>query len=95
MTKNEILKVLKENKNILQIKFKVKQIDLFSSFAREEQKENSDIDILVETEPKIEYILRIEEFLKSKLHKNVDVIRKHRFMRERFLQSIQKDIIYV
>ena len=95
MNRDEILDILKKNKKILQTKFQVKKIGLFGSFARDEQKENSDIDILVETEPKIEYLFGIEDFLKSKLHKNADVIRKHRFIRERFLQSIEKDIIYV
>ena len=95
MTKNEILKILNGNKKILQTKFKVKRIGLFGSFAREEQKESSDIDILVETEPKIEYLFGIEDFLKDRLHRKVDVIRKHRFMKKRLVQSIQKDIIYV
>ena len=95
MTKNEILKILKENKKTLQTRFKLKRIGLFGSFAREEQKEHSDIDILVETEPKIEYLFGIEDFLKDRLHRKVDVIRKHRFMKKRFVQSIQKDITYV
>jgi len=95
MNKDEILDILKRNKKILQIKFKVKKIGLFGSFARDEQKENSDIDIFVETEPKIKYLFGIEDFLKSRLHRKVDVVRKHKFIRERFLQSIEKDIIYV
>lgn len=95
MSRDEILIVLKRNKKILQTKYKVKKIGLFGSFARNEQKENSDIDIFVETEPKIEYLFGIEDFLKSRLHKKIDVIRKHRFIRKRFLQSIEKDIIYV
>ncbi len=95
MSRDEILIVLKKNKKTLQTKFKVKQIGLFGSFARNEQKENSDIDIFVETEPKIGYLFGIEDFLKIRLHRKVDVIRKHRFIRERLLRSIEKDIMYL
>ena len=44
---NEIFSLLERHSNILR-QFKVKKIGLFGSFARGEQKKNSDIDFLVE-----------------------------------------------
>ena len=49
MTKEEIKKIIRENKEILQ-KYKVKSISIFGSYVRNEQKEDSDIDLLVEFE---------------------------------------------
>jgi predicted nucleotidyltransferase len=47
MTKEEIKKIIREHKEILK-KYKVKSIALFGSYVRNEQKEDSDIDLLVE-----------------------------------------------
>ena len=47
MTKEEILDIILKNKKILK-KYKVKYITLFGSYVRNEQKEDSDVDLLVE-----------------------------------------------
>ena len=47
LTYKEIIRTLRENRDILR-KYKVKRIGLFGSYVRGEQKENSDIDFLVE-----------------------------------------------
>jgi len=47
LSSEEIIKFLKENQPYLRNKFSVVEIGLFGSFARDEQNENSDIDILV------------------------------------------------
>ena len=49
MNKEEILKVMRENKDKIK-SFGVKKIGIFGSFARGEEKERSDIDIIVEFE---------------------------------------------
>ncbi|MGB2841691.1 MAG: nucleotidyltransferase family protein [Halobacteriota archaeon] len=49
ITTDEILKKIEESKNILR-GFGVKKIGLFGSYVRNEQREGSDIDILVEFE---------------------------------------------
>lgn len=47
-TRTEIEATLKELKPSLRRKFKVKEIGIFGSFVREEEVEDSDVDILVE-----------------------------------------------
>ena len=49
MTKEEIKRIIRANKEILN-KYRVKSIALFGSYVRNEQKEDSDIDLLVEFE---------------------------------------------
>jgi len=47
MTKEEIKDIILKNKKILK-KYKAKSISLFGSYVRNEQKEDSDVDLLVE-----------------------------------------------
>ncbi|MCK4233624.1 nucleotidyltransferase domain-containing protein, partial [candidate division WOR-3 bacterium] len=49
-TKEEILEILHNLKENLKIKYKIKEIGVFGSVMRGEQKDTSDIDILVEFE---------------------------------------------
>lgn len=76
MTKEEIKKILSVNKNILE-KYKVKSIALFGSYARNEGREDSDIDFLVEFEKDtydnfIHLIFSLEDLFK----RNVQVVTK-------------------
>jgi len=48
MTKIDILKELSNNKSYIEKNFEVEKIGLFGSYAKDEQTENSDIDIYVE-----------------------------------------------
>ena len=43
-TKQEILSIIKAHQDVLRQRFKVKEIDVFGSVVREEQREASDID---------------------------------------------------
>ena len=52
MDQKEIITSLKRQKSEIHKKYQVKQIVLFGSFARGDEKENSDIDIYAEFEPK-------------------------------------------
>lgn len=47
-TKNEIIKKLKEQKDVLLTKYYVKRIGLFGSFTKNEQQKTSDIDLVIE-----------------------------------------------
>jgi uncharacterized protein len=49
-TKDQILVILKRNKNLLS-RFGLSNIGLFGSYVRNEQRDNSDIDILIDFEP--------------------------------------------
>ena len=63
-------------KPYLQRKYNISSIALFGSYAREEQTDKSDIDILVDFKktPDLLTFIEIEEFLKEKLKTTVDLI---------------------
>lgn len=70
----EIIKKLKENKDVL-IKYGVKKIGFFGSFIRDKQKDNSDIDFLVEfEEPNFDNFMDLVFFLEDLFARKVELI---------------------
>jgi len=74
--KDQILTLLKQQLPYLRSNFKVKSIGLFGSYAREEQTETSDIDLLVEFEAPVGFFkfIDLEDYLSKKLGKKVDLV---------------------
>lgn len=74
--KEQILTLLKQELPYLKAKFKVKTIALFGSYAREEQTETSDIDMLVEFEAPVGFFkfIELEDYLSEKLGAKVDLV---------------------
>ncbi len=73
---HEILLLLRENFKFLQKKYHVKELKLFGSYVRGEQKKGSDIDIIVifdETPTFFEFI-RLEDELSKILGCRVDLV---------------------
>ena len=74
MTKEEIKRIISENKAILD-KYKVGYIALFGSYVRNEQTQDSDIDFLIEFEEPTfrNYIGLLSEF-KKLFGKKTDIV---------------------
>jgi predicted nucleotidyltransferase len=77
MTKDDIKRALSANTKILK-KHKVNSIALFGSYVRNEQKENSDIDFLVDFGDDITLfdIVMLEDALTGILQKKVTIVSK-------------------
>ncbi len=74
LTDKEITKALREHNDILE-KYQVKRIGLFGSYVRGEQKEDSDIDFLVEFEkPDFDNFMDLAFYLEDLLGKRVELI---------------------
>ena len=97
-TKEEILRFLKQNSELLKNRFHVTKVGLFGSFARDEQTKESDIDLLIELEKNTKNIydlkLSLKEFLSKKLGKNIDIARE-KYIKPYAKKYILKDVIYV
>ncbi len=73
-TRENILNKLKSNKNRLK-KFGIRNVGLFGSYGRNEQCENSDIDLLIDFEPEKENfdnLMAVYDFF-EKMFKNEKV----------------------
>jgi len=91
----------KVNKNILQIKPQIvkiiknkgiKKAGIFGSYARGDQKASSDIDILIEPPKEMGFfeIVRLEDELKKKLKRKIDILTYssiHRLLKERIIKD--------
>jgi predicted nucleotidyltransferase len=96
MTKNEIIDYLKENKDEFAKKYQISKLALFGSYSRDENRDDSDIDIAIET-PLSDYFLLYDfkEELESFFNTKVDVIRIRKKMNQALKRRISKDGIYV
>ena len=96
MDKQEIIDFLRLHKQELNIKFGVLTIGLFGSYAKGEENENSDIDILVELkEPRFSWLAGLHLLIEKKFGKNIEIIRKNNHMKTDFIEHIEESIIYV
>ena len=96
MTKSFILDFLRKYKKHFSTTYGVTKIGLFGSYARDEQKEDSDIDIAVEIESKNSFrsFFGLKRELKEKLDKNVD-LGIESSLKPIVKKQILKDLIYV
>jgi len=77
-TLTQIKKILFSNKKKLEEKYKIKEIKIFGSYVRNEQKKRSDVDILVDFHeiPDLLKFIEIERHLEEILGVRVDLVRK-------------------
>ncbi len=95
-TLEEIKNILNSHKDELRERYKVKEIGIFGSFVRGEQKESSDLDIFVEydTVPGLLKFLELEIYLEELLGTKVDLVRKQA-IRPRLKDVILKEVVYL
>ena len=95
MDKEEILNVLKNLKKELRDQYKIIELGLFGSFAKNEQKKDSDIDLLVDFEENADLLdlIGASIFLEEKLNHKVDLVSKNA-IREELRKNILEKVIY-
>ncbi len=96
MKKLEKLKeIIKQNRQELEEKFKVKSIAIFGSYARGEQNEKSDIDVLVDFKEPVGFLfIHLADFLEKNLGVRVDLITPEAIKPNR-QKYITRDLTYV
>lgn len=96
LTRESILKILRENKGSLTEKYGLTKLGLFGSFARGTATEESDVDLCFDTEKVQPFVAtHIKEEFESLLHCSVDIVQPHPFMRALLLERLEKEVIYV
>ncbi len=85
----------KKHKNQLFNKYPIKTIAIFGSYARGDQNDHSDVDLLVEVDGKIGVLfVDLAEELESILKIPVDLVSKNG-IKDKYYQQIKKDLIHV
>lgn len=95
MTPEHIMAQIKIDLPKLKNEFGVNRIGLFGSYATSTVHAESDLDFLVELNPPFaRNYFDLLFFLEKKFGKKVDLIRRGSHLGEKFIQHIEKDIIY-
>ncbi len=94
-TVKEIETTLRESKPYLYEKYPIKSLAIFGSYARNEQNDHSDLDLLVEFNDKIGIrFIDLADELEQLLGFKVDLVSK-RGIKQKYMEVIQSQLIYV
>jgi len=93
-SKQEIMALIKALQGELRQRFKAKEIGVFGSVVRGEQREVSDIDVLVDFEDGADLfdLVGLGLFLEEKLGQKVDVVPR-RALREELKGAVLKEVV--
>ena len=92
----QIQTILASNKDELRKRYKVRELGIFGSYARGEQKKSSDVDILVEfnSNATLFDFVGVGNYLEEKLKIKVDIVSE-RGIRPEFKNNIIKEVVRV
>jgi len=97
-SKKEILDFLSTNREYIIDTYHITKIGLFGSFARDEQTENSDVDLVIELEDGTKNIhdlkLSLNKYLSTAFNRTVDIARE-KYLKQYAKDFILRDTIYV
>ena len=93
-TLDEIQKILRQQKEFLRKKYKIKEIGIFGSYVRGEQRYTSDVDILVDFEeiPSLLKFVKLENYLSEVLGVKVDLVEK-KALKPRIGKHILQEVV--
>ena len=92
----DILSFLARNKTEMERRFGVRRIGLYGSYASGTQRDESDVDLVVELrEPKFDDLAGLHIFVEQALGCRVDIRRLSKNLRTGFIQRIEKEALYV
>ena len=102
-TFDEIRSILAEHKQELKEKFNVEQLGIFGSYARNEQRDDSDLDVVIgfedeESGGRLEFVGRmmdVEEFLENAMGIKVHLVSKRQAMASDKWEYVKQDLIYL
>lgn len=96
MNRAAILKKLNQHSGEILERFGAKHLSLFGSAARDELRDESDIDVLVEFERAATYdgYFNLKEFLEQLLGRRVDLVTE-KGLKPRARRHVEKDLIRV
>ncbi len=91
-----IIGKLRKNKPVVEKKYGVKNLEVFGSYIRGEQRKGSDLDILVEFHQTIDLFkyIELENFLSKKIGVKVDLVMKDT-LKPRIRDRILKEAVPV
>ena len=96
MSTEDLLQRLRALKSQIKARFRVRELELFGSFAREGQGDRSDIDVLVDFEEGADLfdMAGLALFLEEELQQDIDVVPK-RALRAELREAVLREAVTV
>jgi len=93
--RDEILDLLRSLQSDLTVRYKVRRIGIFGSFARIESGPDSDVDLLVDFNPGADLfdLIELSQYLEEKIGRHVDLATP-RALRPEIRESVFRDVVY-
>jgi predicted nucleotidyltransferase len=99
LTQKEIITILKKELPHLEAFFGVNRIGIFGSYSKGIQKEESDVDIILEFEKPIGLkFIELSEYIEKLIGKKVDILTPagiHSIRLKEVAEDIRKSIVYI
>ncbi|GJQ49948.1 hypothetical protein KsCSTR_08990 [Candidatus Kuenenia stuttgartiensis] len=96
MGRDDILAILRDFKQNFADKYGILEIGIFGSIARDEAREDSDVDVCIKTKtPNPFAMVHIKEEIESRVRKQVDIVRMREKMNPFLKERIEKEGVYV
>ncbi len=96
MNRDDVLAVLGQFKRDHAEQYGILEIGIFGSVARNEQHDDSDVDICIKTQtPDPFALVHIKEAIEGLVHKHVDIVRVREKMNPFLKERIEKEALYV
>ncbi|HEX3048087.1 MAG TPA: nucleotidyltransferase domain-containing protein [Bacillota bacterium] len=90
------LDALRKYKNDFEKQYGVTRIGIFGSVARDEAKDDSDVDVVVEMKkPDLFYMVHIKETLENEFNRPVDIVHYRDKMNRYLKERIHSEAVYV
>jgi hypothetical protein len=90
------MSALKENLQLMRSRFGVRNLSVFGSVARGDERPGSDVDVLVEFEqtPTFDQFMDLKLYLEELLRRKVDLVTRHA-LKPRMRPIIEKEALHV
>ncbi len=96
ISRQQTLNTLQQFKDEAGSEYGIVALGIFGSIARDEAKEGSDVDVVVETKKVDAFqIVHLQKRLESILNVHVDIVRKRKSMNAFLQRRIERDAVYV
>ncbi len=96
MKRDDILSFLRDFKRNNSEKYGIIEIGIFGSIARDEARDDSDLDICIKTKTPNPFVLvHIKEDIEQRVQKHVDIVRVREKMNPFLKTRIEKEGVYV
>jgi predicted nucleotidyltransferase len=95
-TRDEVLGILAQHKMLLLETYRITRLGVFGSYARGEQTDESDIDVLVEYDqaPSLWRLIELRDYLSELFANKVDVVTKNG-LKARIKERVLAEVIYL